>query len=190
MVLYTEISDQTFLYIFSSRFWSIKSFKTWSELLNARVAQWSQYKRHRSHDFATHSSHSVDRAGWQAKMASIEFWIPRGPIGKVTSVFHVLIGLTSFWFQSRLWRKKFYDCKGTQRSIPFTWISKLRWPSATCRFSTGDFLITIVKETVIITSNSQKEFRKMKKKVKLVRISHWSDRDLFIYLFYFSSAPH
>ena len=25
---------------------------------------------------ATQSSHSVDRAGWQAKMASIEFWIP------------------------------------------------------------------------------------------------------------------
>ena len=32
--------------------------------------------RHRSHDFATQSSLSVDRAGWQAKMASIEFWIP------------------------------------------------------------------------------------------------------------------
>ena len=30
-VLYTEISDQTFLYIFSSRFWSIKSFKALSE---------------------------------------------------------------------------------------------------------------------------------------------------------------
>ena len=32
--------------------------------------------RHRSHHFATQSSHFVDRAGWQAKMASIEFWIP------------------------------------------------------------------------------------------------------------------
>ena len=31
---------------------------------------------HSSHHFATQSSHSVDRAGWQAKMASIEFWIP------------------------------------------------------------------------------------------------------------------
>ena len=31
---------------------------------------------HRSHHFATQSSHFVDRAGWQAKMASIEFWIP------------------------------------------------------------------------------------------------------------------
>ena len=29
-----------------------------------------------SHDFATQSSHSMDRAGWQAKKASIEFWIP------------------------------------------------------------------------------------------------------------------
>ena len=29
--------------------------------------------RHSSHDFATSSSHSVDLAGWQAKMASIEF---------------------------------------------------------------------------------------------------------------------
>ena len=31
---------------------------------------------HSAHDLATQSSHSVDRAGWQAKMASIEFWIP------------------------------------------------------------------------------------------------------------------
>ena len=30
---------------------------------------------HRSHHFATQSSHYVDRAGWQAKMASIEFWM-------------------------------------------------------------------------------------------------------------------
>ena len=34
--------------------------------------------RHSSHDFATctQSSHFVDLAGWQAKMASIGFWIP------------------------------------------------------------------------------------------------------------------
>ena len=32
--------------------------------------------RHSSHHFATQSSHSVDRAGWQAKMASVDFWIP------------------------------------------------------------------------------------------------------------------
>ena len=32
--------------------------------------------RHDSHEFATQSSHSVDRTGWQAKMASIEIWIP------------------------------------------------------------------------------------------------------------------
>ena len=31
MVLYTEISNQTFLYIFSSRFWQKKSFQTLSE---------------------------------------------------------------------------------------------------------------------------------------------------------------
>ena len=31
---------------------------------------------HRSHHFASQSSHFVDRAGWHAKMASIEFWIP------------------------------------------------------------------------------------------------------------------
>ena len=29
-----------------------------------------------SHEIATQSSHSVDRAGRQTKMASIEFWIP------------------------------------------------------------------------------------------------------------------
>ena len=33
-------------------------------------------KRHYSHLFATQSSHFVDRAGWQAKMASIGFWTP------------------------------------------------------------------------------------------------------------------
>ena len=32
--------------------------------------------RHSSHDFGWQSSHSVDLAGWQAKMASIEIWIP------------------------------------------------------------------------------------------------------------------
>ena len=32
--------------------------------------------RHSSHHFATRSSHSVDLAGCQAKMASIEIWIP------------------------------------------------------------------------------------------------------------------
>ena len=32
--------------------------------------------RHSSHRFANHSSHSVDRARWQAEMASIEIWIP------------------------------------------------------------------------------------------------------------------
>ena len=31
--------------------------------------------RHRSHEIATQSSHSVGRAGWQAKMASIELLI-------------------------------------------------------------------------------------------------------------------
>ena len=32
--------------------------------------------RHTSHDFGWQSSHSVDLTGWQAKMASIAFWIP------------------------------------------------------------------------------------------------------------------
>ena len=32
--------------------------------------------RHSSHDFGWQSSHSGDLAGWQAKMASIEIWIP------------------------------------------------------------------------------------------------------------------
>ena len=32
--------------------------------------------RHSSHDFGWQSSHSVDLAGWQAKMASIEIWMP------------------------------------------------------------------------------------------------------------------
>ena len=32
--------------------------------------------RHSSHYFGWQSSHSVDLAGWQAKMASDEIWIP------------------------------------------------------------------------------------------------------------------
>ena len=31
---------------------------------------------HSSHDFGWQSSHSVDLAGWQGKMTSIEIWIP------------------------------------------------------------------------------------------------------------------
>ena len=48
--------------------------------------QWSLCQYVSSHDFATQSSHSVDLAGWQAKMASSEIWIqsrnahkPRSP---------------------------------------------------------------------------------------------------------------
>ena len=32
--------------------------------------------RHSSHDFGSQSGHSVDLPCWQAKMASIEIWIP------------------------------------------------------------------------------------------------------------------
>ena len=32
--------------------------------------------RHSSHGFEWKSSHSVDLAGWQVKMASVEIWIP------------------------------------------------------------------------------------------------------------------
>ena len=32
--------------------------------------------RHSSHDFGWQSSHSLDLAGWQAKMASIEISLP------------------------------------------------------------------------------------------------------------------
>ena len=47
MVLYTEISDQTFLYIFSSRFWSIKSFKTLSECESRIVGRSPNFADHR-----------------------------------------------------------------------------------------------------------------------------------------------
>ena len=41
------------------------------------VEQWGLCKYIIVHSkIATQSSHSVDRAGWQSKMASIEFWIP------------------------------------------------------------------------------------------------------------------
>ena len=50
---------------------------------DSKVAQVSQllvpvHIRHHSHHFTTQSSNFVNtlRAGWQAKMASIEFWIP------------------------------------------------------------------------------------------------------------------
>ena len=47
--------------------------------LNAvRKRKWGvcRYVKVHVHNFATQSSHSVDLAGWQAKMASIECWIP------------------------------------------------------------------------------------------------------------------
>ena len=46
-------------------------------------------------------------------------------------------------------------------------------PPATCRFSTGDLLITTVKETIFCIKKSFEIW----KKVKLVRISHWSESD-------------
>ena len=40
-----------------------------------RMNQGSVRVRYRSHEIATQSSHFVDRAGWQAKMASNELWM-------------------------------------------------------------------------------------------------------------------
>ena len=42
---------------------------------NSHLWMWPVRIRHSSHEIATQSSHFVDRGGWQAKMASIEFWI-------------------------------------------------------------------------------------------------------------------
>ena len=47
-----------------------------SGILNINTRMGPMRIRHSSHDFGWQSSHSVDLAGWQAKMASIEIWIP------------------------------------------------------------------------------------------------------------------
>ena len=48
--------------------------KAWSENVFSQMGP--VRIRHSSHDFGWQSSHSVDLAGWQAKLASIEIWIP------------------------------------------------------------------------------------------------------------------
>ena len=60
---------------------SLKYFNSTSHLIKEIKAIWKERMglvrtRDSSHHFATQSSHLVDRAGWQAKMASIEFWRP------------------------------------------------------------------------------------------------------------------
>ena len=54
--------------------------------------------RHSSNDFGWQSSHSVDLAGWQAKMASIEIWIPwrnahkpHSPLQSVTGIWNLCV---------------------------------------------------------------------------------------------------
>ena len=62
-----------------------------------------------SHHFTTQSSHFVDRAGWQAKMASIEFWIPwcnaHGPIDRRPELnkHHFLMTVIKFGSTHVLW---------------------------------------------------------------------------------------
>ena len=56
-----------------------KVFSLFERCMTLPVGTWSIGPvriRHSSHDFGWQSSHSVDLAGWQAKMASIEIWIP------------------------------------------------------------------------------------------------------------------
>ena len=67
----------------------------------------------RSHEIATQSSHSVDLAGWQAKMASIEIWIPWGNVHKPHHVsecipYHSMATLVT-WFSHDIqsWKQDF-----------------------------------------------------------------------------------
>ena len=61
----------------SNKFSHLKKKKAYCKFTNFRCVKMGPvWIRHSSHDFGWQSSHSVDLAGWQAKMASIEIWIP------------------------------------------------------------------------------------------------------------------
>ena len=62
-----------------SPIWPRGRKKTGSTLEREELPRWMGPVRirHSSHDFGWQSSHSVDLAGWLAKMACIESWIPR-----------------------------------------------------------------------------------------------------------------
>ena len=47
-----------------------------SRIMDLVILMGPAWIRHCSHNFGWQSSHSVDLAGWHAKMASIEIWIP------------------------------------------------------------------------------------------------------------------
>ena len=63
------------LFIFRIRFVSFQSCAV-SRAELSKILMGPVRIRQSSHHFAIQSSHSVDRAGRQVKMASIEFWIP------------------------------------------------------------------------------------------------------------------
>ena len=86
--------------------------------------------RHRSHHFATQSSHCVDSAGWQAKMASIEFWIPYGImrtrthpeqayVENVRRVDHWLCNISCYVLSRRLYTLLFLPFKREQVHLNF-----------------------------------------------------------------------
>ena len=64
--------------------------------------------RHCSYDFATQCSHSVDLAGWQAKMVSIEFGyhvvIRTSPIDTSGKTFQILFVLVSWQLKTKMFR--------------------------------------------------------------------------------------
>ena len=69
--------------------------------------------RHRSYHFASQSSHFVDRTGWQAKMASIEIWIPWRKA-------HGPIQWKPFWLAAQLEPQS--DWSGKNFCVSYTWM--------------------------------------------------------------------
>ena len=72
--------------------------------------------RHTSHDFGWQSSHSVDLAGRQAKMASIEFWIPWRNAHKpyYVMVFQSLVTILPRFYFERLWLSAWAKIKNSE----------------------------------------------------------------------------
>ena len=81
---------------------------------------------HSPYEISTQSSHFVDRSGWQAKMASIEFWIPWHNAHRSSDISMLLFGM-------RINRSRETVTYKIIRSIP--WIA---WFLTYCLFFCAD----------------------------------------------------
>ena len=132
-------------------------------------SKWPQFTmgpvriRHSSHDFGWQSSHSVDLAGWQAKMASIEIWIPWRNAHKPHSSTSILI--EGFLQVAVLIHRHVVHCSGKSRVYLTTGVDLFRREHGTYSLDVTNHINLIDRVTLwrVLSMAEKREHRMLAK---------------------------